>query len=355
MPRFTPDALRAAAKLIATRMGSREEEADEVADHLVRANLAGHDSHGVGMLPTYVRILKEGLLVPNQELKTVVDFGAVLVLDAQRGYGQRMAADAVRRAIARARELGACALALRNSAHIGRIGTYGEMAAREGMVFTGYVNVADHEDWQAPYACRDPKLGTNPFCTAVPGEDGPGMVLDMATTTIAFGKARVARNKGVPVPEGAVIDKDGNPTTDPTGLVDRHEGALLAFGRHKGSGLAVMCEVMAGAIAGGQRTGTPKRGGVVNSMFATIVDTSRLGDPAVIRHNVGEVARHVKSSRVAPGFDEILVPGEPERRSTAKRRQEGIEIDPTSWEHIAAAAAQLGITQGELDAAIGNR
>ena len=112
---------------------------------------------------------------------------------------------------------------------------------------------------------------------------------------------------------------------------------------------------MAGAIAGGQRTGTPKRGGVVNSMFATIVDTSRLGDPAVIRHNVGEVAKHVKSSRLAPGFDEILVPGEPERRSTAKRRQEGIEIDPTSWEHIAAAAAELGITQAELDAAIGNR
>jgi hydroxycarboxylate dehydrogenase B len=355
MPRFTPAALHAAVKLISRKMGSHEQEAEEVADHLVRANLAGHDSHGVGMIPSYVRILKEGLLVPNQELKTVVDFGAVLVLDAQRGYGQRMAGEAVRRAIARARELGACALSLRNSAHIGRIGTYGEMAAREGMVFTGYVNVADHDDWQATFGGREARLGTNPFCTAVPGTDGPGMVLDMATTTIAFGKARVARNKGVPVPEGAIIDKAGNPTTDPTALVDRHEGALLAFGRHKGSGLAVMCEVMAGAIAGGQRTGTPKRHGIVNSMFATIVDTARLGDPAVIRHNVGEVARHVKSAATAPGFDEILVPGEPERRSAEQRRREGIEVDPTSWQQIVEAAEAVGVSQAELEQAMGNR
>ena len=355
MPRFSPDALNSLATLIVTRMGSSAEEADEVADHLVRANLAGHDSHGVGMIPGYVRILQAGLLVPNQTLKVVTDFGAVLVLDAQRGFGQRMAAEAVRRAIARARELGACALALRNSAHIGRIGTYGELAAREGMAFTAYVNVTDHEDWQAPWGCRDARVGTNPFCAAVPGEDGPGMLLDMATTTIAFGKARVARNKGMQVVEGALIDQDGNPTTDPAGLVDRHEGALLAFGRHKGSGLAVMCEVMAGAMAGGQRTTQERRGGVVNSMFATLVDASRLGDPAALKRDVASVGAHVKSSRLAPGFDEILVPGEPERRSAEGRRRDGIEVDPTTWQHITEAAAQVGVGEAEFAAAIGNR
>jgi len=123
MPIFTPDQLRAVTSLIVRRMGSDEAETAEVADHLNRANLAGHDSHGIGMLPAYVRLLQDGLLVPNQTLETVVDFGALLVVDARRGFGQRMAAEAVRRAIGRAREMGACVLGLRNSAHIGRVGT----------------------------------------------------------------------------------------------------------------------------------------------------------------------------------------------------------------------------------------
>ena len=177
--------------------GQREAEAAEVADHLVRANLSGHDSHGVGMLPAYVRLLHDGLLVPNQTAATVLDAGALLVIDARRGYrpahGGRCGAPRHRRA----KENGACVLALRNASHIGRIGTYGELAARAGCVFTAFVNVADHHDIAAPFACAEPRLGTNPFCTAVPGADGYSVMLDMATTTIAAGKARVAYNKGV--------------------------------------------------------------------------------------------------------------------------------------------------------------
>src|ERR1700752_2416200 len=153
MPTFRPQALQALTHLIARRMGSEEAEAQEGADHLVRANLAANDSHGVGMFPTYVRLLQDGLLVPNQTADTVLDAGALLVIDARRGYGQRMAADAVRRAVGRAKELGACVLALRNASHIGRIGTYGELAAKSGCAFTAFVNVADHHDVQAPYAC----------------------------------------------------------------------------------------------------------------------------------------------------------------------------------------------------------
>ncbi len=215
MPTFSPNALHALTTLIVRAMGSAEEETQEVADHLVRANLAGHDSHGVGMLPAYVRLLQDGLLVPNQTPETVLDAGALLVIDARRGFGQRVTADAVRRAVGRARELGACVLALRNASHVGRIGTYGELAARSGCAFTAFVNVADHRDVQAPWACAEPRLGTNPFCTAVPGEDGTPVLLDMATTTIAAGKARVAFNKGVPVPEGSLIDDAGQPTNDP--------------------------------------------------------------------------------------------------------------------------------------------
>jgi hydroxycarboxylate dehydrogenase B len=290
MPNFMPQALHALSRLIVSRMGSAPEETEEVADHLVRANLSGHDSHGVGMLPAYVRLLQDGLLVPNQTPHTVLDAGALLVIDARRGFGQRMAADAVRRAIARARETGACVLALRNASHVGRIGTYAELAASAGMAFTAFVNVADGRDVQAPWACAEPRLGTNPFCAAVPGLGGdgdePALLLDMATTTIAAGKARVAFNKGMPVPEGSLIDANGEPTNDPAGFIRDRTGAMLSFGRHKGSGLAVMCEIMAGAIGGGQRADEPTRGGILNSMLATVIDLSRLGDPGAIAQNI---------------------------------------------------------------------
>jgi uncharacterized oxidoreductase len=353
MPTFMPDALRSVSQLIARSMGSDEGEAAEVADHLVRANLAGHDSHGVGMLPTYVRLLTAGLLVPNQTANTVLDAGALLVIDARRGYGQRMAADAVRRAIARAKQLGACVLALRNSAHIGRVGTYAELAAGAGCTFTAFVNVSDHHDVQATWGAAEPRLGTNPFCAAVPGPDGHAVTLDMATTTIAGGKARVAYNKGMPLPDGCLIDADGEPTNDPTGFIRDHTGALRAFGAHKGSGLAVMCEIMAVAVAGGQGAFNEARGGVLNSMLATVIDLSKLGDPDTIADNVQAVRAHVKSARTAPGFDEVQVPGEPEKRYAIQRAKQGIEVDETTWRDIRTAAAALGVSATEFDRAAG--
>jgi uncharacterized oxidoreductase len=334
-------------------MGSDEAEATEVADHLVRANLAGHDSHGVGMLPTYVRLLRDGLLVPNQTPDTVLDAGALLVIDARRGYGQRMTAEAVRRAIAKARDHGACVLALRNSAHVGRIGTYAELATGMGCAFVAFVNVADHRDVAATFGATQPRLGTNPFCAAVPGPDGQPMLLDMATTKIAAGKARVAYNKGVPVPDDCLIDDAGVATNDPTGYIRDHTGALKAFGLHKGSGLAVMCEIMATAVAGGQAAHDEAKGGVLNSMLAIVIDLSKIGDAASVIASVGATRAHVKSARPAEGVSEVLTPGEPERLSAARRTAAGIEVDETSWSDIRAAALSLGITETEFDQAAG--
>ena len=358
MPTIQADRLYAFTRRIVGAMGSQDEEAHEVADHLVRANLAGHDSHGVGMLPTYVLIKGLGLLVPNQTLATVSDAGALLVFDAGRGFGQRMAATAVRQAIERARETGACVLALRNSAHIGRIGTYGELAAASGMAFIGFVNVADHLPWQAPWGCSDARLGTNPFCAAVPTADpstdrhpdeNASLLLDMATSTIAFGKARVARNKGVPVPEGALIDSAGRPTTDPRELVDEHKGAIRAFGQHKGSGLAVMCEILGAALIGGQTTAHETKGGVVNNMLGIVIDTHHLDATGRMHHDIEGVKGWIKASPPAPGFSEVLLPGEPERQTRSEREAEGIPLDAKSWGDILAAAATLGLEEAELE------
>ena len=177
------------------------------------------------------------------------------------------------------------------------------------------------------------------------------MLLDMATTTIAAGKARVAYNKGIPVPEGSLIDPGGAPTNDPTGFIRDKVGALKSFGLHKGSGLAVMCEIMATAVAGGQAACEPQKGGVLNSMLAIVIDLSKIGDPAAIVASVGATRAHVKSAKPAPGVSEVLTPGEPERLSAARRNAQGLEVDETSWGDIKAAAQTLGITEAEFEQA----
>ena len=174
-------------------------------------------------------------------------------------------------------------------------------------------------------------------------------MLDMATTTIAAGKARVAHNKGLPVPDDCLIDPDGMPTNDPTGFIRDQEGALRTFGAHKGSGMAIMCEMMAAAVAGGHGAFEPAQNGILNSMLAIVIDLSKLGDTDKIAARIEDTTKHIKSARPAPGFSEILLPGDPERRSADRRSDQGIEVDNTTWQDIRAAAATLGITDAEFD------
>jgi uncharacterized oxidoreductase len=356
MPHLTEAQLTDLVLLAACAMGSAEPEARDVAEHLVAANLSGHDSHGIGMLPDYVRMLHAGLLVPNQTLGLIADNSGVLVFDAGRGFGQAMAKQAMAHGIARAKERGSVAVALRGSSHIGRIGHWAEQCAAAGMVSVHFVNVADHEPLQAPYGCSDARLGTNPFAVAVPGTGPePQLLLDMATSAIAFGKARVARNKGVPVPDGVLIDEQGRPTTDPTTYVDTKRGALLAFGAHKGSGLAILCEVLGAAVTGGATIAPhhPRQDGIVNSMLSFILDLGAVGEPDVIKAEAAAVGEWVKASPPAPGFAEVLLPGEPERRARERRRAEGVPIDDKSLADVLAAIASLGVSRADLDRILG--
>jgi hydroxycarboxylate dehydrogenase B len=356
MPAIPSARLHDLVVLVAGAMGSGEAEARDVADHLVAANLAGHDSHGVGMIPDYVRMRQAGLLVPNQALEPVADRGGVLVFDARRGFGQAMAKEAMRRGIERAKAQGSVVVALRNSSHVGRVGHWAEQCAAVGMVSVHFVNVGDHDPLQAPYGCSDARLGTNPFAVGVPGSGGGLLLLlDMATSAIAFGKARVARNKGVPVPPDTVIDKQGRVTTDPTALVDLREGALKAFGAHKGSGLAIMCEMLGGALTGGltMQPEHEQHHGIVNSMLSILIDPASMGDPAAIRHEVEAIGQWIKASPPAEGFEEILLPGDPERRAKAARQAEGIPLDDKSLADILAAAESLGLLRSRLDQTLG--
>ncbi len=340
MPTLTPQALHNVSRDIFLAIGSTPQEAEAVADHLMRANLAGHDSHGVGMLPTYVRLHREERIVLNQDLRTVVDSGPILVLDAQRGVGQRLATDAVARGCTRAKEFGVCLLALRDAGHIGRLGTYGEQCAAQGLAFVAFANVASGVTVQAIWGAATASLGTNPFTASVPRAGHPPVLLDMATTAIAFGKARVAHESGKPLPPGVAIDGAGHPTTDATALVEHREGALLSFGAHKGSGLAVLCELLGGAMTGGLRADNSGEGGVTNSMMAFIFDPARLGaDDGAIE----AACQHVTSGPALAGHAAVLLPGQPEL-ATAVRRAQGVELDARSWAEIREAAASVGVT-----------
>src|SRR5438105_866509 len=274
----TADQLRRVTRAILKSGGSAAPEADLVADHLVQANLAGHDSHGVGMIPAYVRHLKAGLVVPNTRAKLVKDEGAVLMFDGGRGYGRSVAGEAMAAGITRCRQTGVVALTLANAHHIGRVGAYGELAAAAGLVSLHFVNVTDHRALVAPFRGTDARFVTNPVCIAIPGTDRqPPVLLDMATSAIAMGKVRVAKNEGHEVDAGVLIDQHGKPTRDPNVMYAEKTGALLPFGGHKGYGLAVVTELLATTLSGGPsiQPGNPRLGGIINNMLSILIDPAR--------------------------------------------------------------------------------
>ena len=354
MPTVTSDKLHALSRAVCAASGSIEHEATLVADHLVEANLTGHDSHGVGLLPIYVDNVRAGRLVPNRHADLVSERGAVLVIEGHRGYGQVIGHEAMQLGVARAQDQGVVLLAIRNSFHLGRIGHWAEQCAREGFASIHFVNVIDHAPLQAPHGGAEARFSTNPFCAALPGADGPAVLLDIATSKIAIGKARVAKNKGVPVPEDTLLDAAGRPTRDAAVMFQEPRGALIAMGEHKGSGLAIVCELLAGALTGGWTTqpAHPQAGGIVNNMLSVIIDPDAFGDRRQLLDEIGALIGYVKSAPPRTGFEEVLVPGEPERRRRAERLAHGIEVDERTWAEILGAARNLGLVDEQIDALI---
>ncbi|MEL7209816.1 MAG: malate/lactate/ureidoglycolate dehydrogenase, partial [Actinomycetota bacterium] len=322
---YHPDQLRNYVTEVCAQLGSEPTEAGLVADQLVGANLAGHDSHGIGMMPTYVDAVMGGRLFPNRHATVARDGGAVLVIDGNRAFGQVTGYESTNLAIERARETGVALVGLRDSFHIGRIGHWGEQCAAAGMVSLHFVNVAGHHPLVAPYGGADARFTTNPVCISIPAADGkPAVLLDMATSVIAMGKVRVAKNKGEQVQDGALLDSDGAVTTDPNAMfVSRPGGAIMAFGEHKGSGLAIMCEILGAALTGGT-TIAPKNerdGSAMNSMLSIVIDPGAVSSHDVLQQEANAFLAYVKESRLRKGFDEVLLPGEPEARARLARAE----------------------------------
>ena len=361
MPILNAEALTGFIAAIFECARSSSAEAQRIAHYLVTANLTGHDSHGVIRVPTYVERTLAGGTMPDQTVEMVVDLPALAVIDGRFGYGQTVGPQAVQIGIDKCKAGGVAAMALRNSGHIGRIGDWAEMAAAEGLVSIFFVNVAGSV-LVAPFGGVERRLSTAPFCVGIPRAGAEPVILDFATSLVAEGKALVASRGGKSLPEDALIDADGRISGDPHVLYGAYDpdgprnymkgsGALRAFGDHKGSGLALICELLGGALTGNGATGPGKR--FANGMLAIFIDPA-CADPAqFFGGDMAEYLDYYKSSKPAVEGGEILTPGETEQRYRRERQANGIMLPDDAWANIVATARAIGIDEARIVATLG--
>jgi uncharacterized oxidoreductase len=343
--RIPVGALRALAASVFEAAGSSASEAQLVGNHLVDANLAGHDSHGVIRIAKYLDWHARGLVLANQHPSVVKDSPCHAVVDGNFGYGQVIGHEAIELAIGKGQKAGICALAIRNSGHLGRIGAWAEQAARAGLASIHFVNTSGFGILVAPFGGSDRRLSANPIAAGAPTADGAPLILDISTSAIAEGKIQVALNQGKTLPEGCTIDADGQPNRDPARFYGPPEGALLPIAGHKGHGLSVFCEILAGALTGGQTTNRANAtaGRLVNNMTSVIFDPAAFCGVQEFEAEVSRMAAWVKASPpITPG-GEVLLPGEIERRTRAERERNGVPIDAVTRQQIDDSVKRFGL------------
>lgn len=344
MPTISPHRLQRICADLLIAAGAPDDEANLVASALVRANLAGRDSHGVMRLPQYLAAIERGSIVPGAEVAVVRESPTTAVLDAHWGFGQVAATRATEMTIARAEAVGMSAVAGRRSNHVGALADYVQMVADAGMIGLMFVNGHGGAHNTVPFGGADRRLCTNPMAAGFPTGDQP-IVLDISTAAVAEGKVRTYRIAGKPVPDGWIVDSEGHPTDDPKALYADPPGAILPLGGnvgYKGFGLGLMVDLLAGGLGGAGTSGPdPERGG--NAFTIVALNPEAFGGREEFRAQADSLVAWVKSSRPAPGFDEVIVPGEIERRETERREREGISIPDETWRQIAASARRAGV------------
>ena len=340
---FTPEYLHKVAYHIYRAKGVSHEEAEVVATHQVKANLVGHDSHGVIHIAEYVERINKGHIVPGAPFVVEKEAPCTAVINGNWGFGFVVTEKAMRMAIEKAKVNGVASITVHYQSHIGRLGDYPTMAIQEGMIAMVTADSGAGPKAVAPFGGRARRLGTNPICIGIPSDlEGP-VLLDMATSAVAAGKIALARNRREPVPEGWIIDKDGNPTTDPEDY--RAGGAILPVGAdqgHKGYGLSFMVEVFSGLLTG-LGFGLDPLARHNDGCFITVYNVEHFRPLAEFKKEVKEFAEFVKTSPPAAGFSEVMYPGEPEYRTEQTRRRDGIDVEEETWQQITTMMEELGV------------
>lgn len=343
MPRVPAAQLERILRDVYEAVGAPPDEAATVAAHQVEANLAGHDSHGIIRTPGYVSLVERGHIVPGAPIEVRAETPTTAVVDGNWGFGFVVSQRALRMAVAKARAHGVAAVTVRRQGHVGRLGAYTRQAADEGLIGLATADSGQGPKAAAPFGGRARRLGTNPLSIAVPAEEVGPVVLDMATSTVAGGKVAVARSRGQRLPPHTIIDRDGNPSTDPNDYYDG--GALLPLGAEqgqKGYGLSFMVEVLSGLLTG-IGFGMDPDGIHNDGVLIAALSVAHFRDPAEFERDVRDFIAYLKSSPLAAGATEVLYPGELEDRTAHERRAHGIDVEDATWEELTALSTRLGV------------
>ncbi|WP_013629062.1 Ldh family oxidoreductase [Rubinisphaera brasiliensis] len=343
MPVFSIDELRRLGTDILAAAGATPDEASVVAEELASANLVGHDSHGVMRLVQYVDFIRNGHIVPGRQPEIVREGAAFLVVDAHFSFGQVAASWAFERLQQKAKDCGCANAFIRNCNHVGRLGSYTEKAAEEGFAALMSVN-APGPGQVAPFGAMERRMGTNPISMASPGVEFPH-VLDMTTSATAEGKLRVAHQSGLTVPEGWMLDGHGNPSCNPGDYYNEPNGCILPLGgplAHKGFGLSTMVDVFCGILSGSGvgRTDLPRG---ANGVWIELIDIEQVVGRDEYDKWMGQYETHIKSAKKRPGVEDVLFPGEVEKRTEVSRLQDGVNIPDETWRQLSELARELQV------------
>ena len=339
--KFQASYLHSVTRRIFTAAGAPRHVADDVAEILVNANLAGHDSHGVLRIPAYLRGIEEGKLVPDAEPEVVRETANTMFFDGKQCFGHYTARQAMNRAIEKAKEADICSASVVNTGHIGRLGEYAEAAARAGCI--GIITTGSggkNQGSTVPFGGVGGATGTNPISVGVPTGDDASFIIDIATSMIAEGKIQVARSRDEDLPEGYIVDKDGNPSVKPADFYDG--GFLLPFGLHKGYSMGLLV-----CLLGGLSGTFDVENGRMGGCFMQVINVNALTPLEEYQQGVRAFLDGIKSIPPAPGFDEVLVPGDFEHRNRVQRLADGIEIPDTIHQQISEHAEKLNVSMSE--------
>jgi hydroxycarboxylate dehydrogenase B len=341
MPIVKAEDLEALAGRIFNARGVPESDAAWIAALLVRANLRGHDSHGVIRIAQYVASMDKGETNPTPQIRVLNETPTTAMIDGDLGFGQVVARYGIGLAIDKARASGLAAVTLQRTNHVGRLADYVELAALQGMIGLMWVN-APLSPGVAPWGGAARRLATNPHAVGIPGPDGPVMLLDFATSVVAEGKMRVKKNRKQQAPAGWFIDAQGRPATDPEIFYGDPVGSLLTAGEHKGYGLSLAVEILGGVLSGTGPAGPPP-GVFANGTLMMCLDVERFVPLPEFHKQVAALFGWVKSAPLAQGSREVLIPGEPEARLEAERRRDGVPVEDETWNQIERVGAELGL------------
>jgi uncharacterized oxidoreductase len=339
---YSAEVLEAVTARVLAGMGAPDDLAELVARSLVLSNLVGHDSHGIIRLLEYSGWVRAGQLIPDARATVAWSREGTTLIDGRWGWGQAAATLATGSAIGAARAFGTATVVLSRSHHVGRLGEYVDAMASAGLMGIAFCNTGGAV--VAPYGGVKRVLGTNPYAWATPGPDGYNLVLDFSTAMIAAGKVVLADMSGTDIPPGALLDRDGRPSTRPADLDEG--GALLPFGGHKGSGLSVLIEV-AGGLLSGNMPAAVANSGYGNGTVLIAVDVQRFADPTVFR-DVSRQFATIMHDASPPGGTALLLPGELEARTQTARRRDGIVLPVEVRRNIFDLAARFGVAVPEF-------